>query len=450
MSYVNHDSMALVLTCPRGLEEALAREAGEITGKDALADVARVHLRGSYEDMVRLNLAGRIASRVLTLLAKRHASDERSIYRAARSIPWEELFLPDRSFKIKIESKGSSVRSLNYIALHVKDAVCDRFRDKAGYRPDVDKQDPEVRIQVFLDESNAYFYLDSSGESLFKRGYRLEKDVAPLRENLAAGMLALCGYKGERPFFDPMCGSGTIAIEAAMIAKDLAPGLQRRFAFENWADFDKDVLMRVGKELTARIRQAPVPVFAADVDPRAVDMARRNAQRAGVVDAISWSVGDFRDSPRPCEQGGLLMANPPYGERLGDLEAIRREAAAWGAALKRRYDGWDAALITPDRGLPAMMGLRPARRFPLRNGDFECRLFAFNMYKGSNRKRRDPEAVGGADAGDLGAPADKADKAADKALAAARAAEAGSDGGLEPRRPNSGQCSGQPGGAPKA
>lgn len=386
---LNMSNYSLVLTCPRGLESVLCAEIVAIIGKNAVIGNGFVRLEdASLEDIYRLNLHARTASRVLLQMAKGAYRDEDDIYRVARNVAWFLWFSVKRSFKISIESTGTHLKSLNFAALRVKDAVCDCFREEYNERPSVNKDNPDIKIAVFLDKKSVAIYLDTSGEPLFKRGYRQGQGVAPLRENLAAGLLLLAGFNGEQAFFDPMAGSGTIAIEAALIAKNQAAGFNRHFAFEKWNNFKKDVWQKIHTQAENAIITPKMPILAADNQAVLIKKARQNAQNAGVLDAIEFYTAHFPDD-NPCQiKQGLLLTNPPYGERLGELQHIQSSYFAWSAALKQQFSGWTAGFFTADRELPKIMRLLPKRKIPLYNGKLDCRLFLFDIVSGSNRKQK--------------------------------------------------------------
>ncbi|MDO5686633.1 MAG: THUMP domain-containing protein [Neisseria sp.] len=376
----------LMLACPRGLETVLSDEVRAITGKTALIDKGMVRLpQANREDMYRLNLHVRTASRIVMQLARGAIKTEDDVYRLARAVPWQNHFTPENTIKVHCEGRGARVKSLNFIALKVKDALCDAFRDSDGRRPSVDKAAPDVRIEVFLNDKEAFIYLDTSGEALFKRGYRRETGDAPLRENLAAGLLLLAGYDGSQAFFDPMCGSGTLPIEAALIASRRAPGLQRSFAFEKLKGFDAALWQKIRAAAQAAHITPPAPLYAADRSSVALKHALENARAAGVDDVIRFNRGELSAQHAPTE-AGLLLCNPPYGERLGELDEIRAEYPSWSSCLKQEFAGWTAGFITADTEFPRRLRLAPQRKIPLYNGALECRLYLFEMVAGSNRK----------------------------------------------------------------
>ena len=404
--------LPLFLPCAAGVEAFLAEEVQRTLPKVRVHESrGGVALEGDPLDVMTLNLESRLAQRVLIEVAHGSYRDENDVYELARSVEWAEWVTPRHTLRVDSTAHRSPLRSLNFAALRVKDAVCDLLRDATGERPSVDTRDPDLHIVLHLGEHEATLYVDSSGESLFKRGWREDKGDAPLKETLAAAMLAAAGWRGTAEaggaLHDPCCGSGTIAIEAAQIACGIAPGLKRRFAFERLLPFASDAmraeLQRLRSHAQARIHASAVPIHASDVSFRMVDFARRNAQRAGVEAAITFNGGDALERPAPqlpADLPGTLMINPPYGERIevGGKAArasaedrdtpsdfFPRLAAHWKRAYTQHPAGWTAYVLSPDMKLPGAMRLKASRRVPMWNGPIECRLFRFDLVAGSAR-----------------------------------------------------------------
>ncbi len=373
--------------CPRGLEAKLGVELAALDAGFVAPVDGGVAFSGPLELVYRANLESRLASRVLWQVAHGACRHEDDLYALARKVRWTELFRVDRTLRVDTAATRSPLRSLEFATLKVKDAVCDAFRDDQGARPSVDKQRPDVRVQAFLTEREATLYVDTSGEPLFKRGYRREADAAPLRENLAAGLLALAGWQPPAPFLDPMCGSGTIAIEAALIAAGRAPGLARTFGFQKLAWYDGPTWQRIRQQARDRVRPDPAaaPLYASDRDPGAVRQALRNAAGAGVAAWLQIEASDVLQRIAPAPQGTLL-GNPPYGVRLEGARALEAFYPQLGDALKQHFTGWTAWLMSADLRLPKLIGLKPAARIPLYNGALECRLFRFDMVAGRPRR----------------------------------------------------------------
>lgn len=388
--------------CPRGLEQALADELSALGAGETRTVPGGVECRGTLETAYRINLQARIPSRVLLRLLDRPCRDERSLYQLCRDTRWENWFSARQTIRVDVVAIRSPLKSLNFATLRIKDAIVDRFREQGGTRPSVDTHQPDVRISAFLTAERLQLYLDLSGEPLFKRGWRNHQDrrvSAPLKENLAAGLLALSGWSqavraarqadsppppavGTPPLLDPFCGSGTIVIEAAQILCDCAPGLNRRFGIEALKIHEAPLFLEIKKELRCRadegIARAPRGHLAAsDLDPQAVALARDNLQLAGLpADLIRFDQADAADMRPHQDAAGVIVTNPPYNERVSiPVEQWR----AIGATLRNHFGGWQAFLLTSDRGLPGQLGLRESRKTPLFNGAIECRLFQFSM-----------------------------------------------------------------------
>lgn len=418
---MNH--LTLFLPCAAGVEDLLAHEVNALTGLEGQNLLVRrggVMLRTAWRDAMLLNLHSRLAQRVLVQLSHTQYRSEKDLYRAASEVAWEIWFTPKQSIKIEVTAQHSPLNSLNFAALKIKDAVCDRFRQKAhNIRPDVNTQYPDVRIFAHLTTEDCSLYIDTSGEPLFKRGWREDKGDAPLKETLAAAMIAASGWaEGEAgdgdsdllPLYDPCCGSGTIAIEAAQIACNIPAGNLRRFAFEKYLPFQRHVWDAMKKEAADAVVKPEAGqsalIFGSDVSHRMVDFAQRNAERAGVADVIEFRGGDALQRMSPCTVAGVMLLNPPYGERIGvGGVAGQGEQARFGQRevaqtedggeffsqlathWKHHFSGWSAWVLTPDLKLPSKMRLKESRRVPMWNGPIECRMFRFDMVKGSVRER---------------------------------------------------------------
>jgi putative N6-adenine-specific DNA methylase len=373
--------------CPRGLEALLA---AELTGFGAagIEKVAGgVAFAGTWETCYRANLWSRLASRVLWRVGKFAYRDEADLYAAARALDWPAQFGVERSIRVNVTAQKSPLKSLEFATLRIKDAVCDRFRDARGRRPNVDRAAPDVRVHAFLEADRGALYLDTSGEPLFKRGWRKDASEAPLRENLAAGIVMLTGWKPEEPLLDPMCGAGTLLVEAAAMARGRPPGARRSFGFEKLASFDAALWRRLQEEAARPVASAPrLALYGSDIDARALDAARRNLAAAGVERWVSLERADLLERAAPAP-AGVLVANPPYGERLGSPEQLAAFYPKLGDALKRRFAGWRCFFFTADMRLPKLVRLEPARRVPLYNGALECRLYEFRIVAGSHRRR---------------------------------------------------------------
>jgi len=373
--------------CPRGLETTLADELASFGAREIAAVEGGVGFAGELDLAYRANLESRIASRILWRVDGGEYRNERDIYALVRGVDWTRLFKPGRTLRVDVAATRSPLASLEFATLRIKDAICDRFRDERGVRPSVDKRVPDVRVHAHLTERSATIYLDTSGEPLFKRGYRRDADDAPLRENLAAGLLALAKWAPPQPLLDPMCGGGTIATEAAQIAAERAPGLARTFGFQKLAWYDGPAWQRIRQHAHDRVREAPhaVSIFASDVAAAAVSRTSSTLRAAKVDAFVHVEVANVLTRAAPAPEG-LLLANPPYGVRLADAAQLAPFYPRLGDALKQRFAGWSAGLFTGDLRLAKLIGLKAERRIPLWNGAIECRLFLFRLVEGAMRR----------------------------------------------------------------
>ena len=381
-------------SCPRGLEGVLATELEELGARDIVATAGGVGFTGAFSLCYRVNLESRIASRALWRVFHGRYRTEHDLYQAAYDLPWRDWFSAHRTIKLKVSAQHCPLTSLDYVTLKIKDAVCDRFRAVTGARPSVDTRQPDIRIDAFLDAHHVTLYLDTSGEPLFKRGLREASGEAPLRENLAAGILRLSGWTPEQALLDPMCGGGTILIEAVLLARHIAPGLGRRFAFEKLHNFDS----KTWSDLCEASRAAQIPkaapvIYGSDRDGRALQAARANFDAAGLADAVVLTQADVLDM-KPPAAAGVIVTNPPYGVRSGDPGALAAFYPRLGDVLKRNFAGWRAYIFTADPRLPKLIGLAASRRTPLFNGALECRLFEFKLVRGTMRRPRGAAQAG--------------------------------------------------------
>ena len=378
--------------CPRGLEPLLADELRAIGATDPKAVPGGVQFSGDWALCYRANLESRIATRVLWQVSMGRYRNEEDVYRIAYAPTWAKWFTPDETIRVFVTAHKSPLRSLEFVTLKIKDAVCDHFRTIVGRRPDVNTQTPDIRVHAFLSADTVTLYLDTSGEPLYKRGFKSAAVEAPLKENLAAGILRLTGWKpGEEALCDPMCGSGTFLIEAAQMALDVAPGLGRHFAFERFKHFERDTWLPIRKAADAR-RQAPRPlaIYGSDIIEDQVRKSFVNLRSAGLDGCVELERMDLLDRKAPAANG-VLVANPPYGVRLSDTSELEAFYPKLGDALKANWSGWRAYFFTGDPLLPKGVRLKASKRTPLFNGAIECRLFEYLMVSGSARKPKGGE-----------------------------------------------------------
>jgi putative N6-adenine-specific DNA methylase len=373
--------------CPRGLEAALGEELARLQARDVATVDGGVAFAGRLDLAYHANLESRLASRILWQVGSGSYRDEHDLFALVHAIDWARHFTPSRTIRVDVGATRSPLRSLEFATLRVKDAIVDRFRERAGVRPSVDKRTPDVRVHVHLTADRATVYLDTSGEPLFKRGYRRDTEEAPLRENLAAGLLALAQWTPPEALLDPMCGSGTIAVEAALVAADRAPGLARRFGFQKLAWYDGPAWQRITQAARDRIRapSAQPALFASDLAAAAVGKTQAHLAAAKVDGFVRVERADVLVRAAPAA-AGVIVTNPPYGVRLAEAAQLAAFYPRLGDSLKRHFAGWRAHILTADLRLAKLIGLRPDRRVPLYNGALECRLFAFRLVVGSHRE----------------------------------------------------------------
>lgn len=376
-------------TCPRGLEALLLDELVAVGGTAAEAIPGGVFFEGDWAVCYRANLESRLATRILCHIVKGPYRSEEDIYRLALRQLWPNHFAVTRTLRVSTTAIQCPLKSLDFVTLRVKDAICDRFRADVGERPNIDTHHPDVAVHVFLSAQECTLYLDTSGQPLWQRGFRRASVEAPLKENLAAGILKLTGWTPDQPLIDPMCGSGTFLLEAVQVALGRAPGLDRTFGFERLRQFDALAWANIRAAAEARVRTPDaLSIQGFDQDESAVRATRRNLQAAGFGALVTVDRKDLLDLV-PEGPPGVLLANPPYGERIGEQEALAEFYPQLGTALKRHWAGWQCFFFTGDLRLPKGVGLRPSRKTPLFNGPLECRLYAFPMVAGSARKRAD-------------------------------------------------------------
>lgn len=374
--------------CPRGLETSLATELKCLEATSIEILPGGVAFQGNWLTCYRANLESRIASRILWQVAKNQYRNESDIYDIAYNLPWLDWFEPQLTIKVSLAAIKCPLRSLDFLTLRIKDAICDKFRTICGKRPNIDTASPDIRIHGFLDAQQFTLYLDTSGEALFKRGLRQTQGEAPLRENLAAGILALAGWKPGIPLLDPMCGSGTLLLEAAQIACQIAPGIGRQFAFEKLKLFDIDSWQRLKQTAIKRqYKYAFQSIYGSDLYGNALTNARSNLAIAGLTECVALKQANVLEISAPTETG-MLISNPPYGIRIGDQQTLTKFYPQLGNVLKQRFGGWQAFLLTADPLLAKSIRLTPARRIPLFNGALECRLLEYQLVSGSMRKKK--------------------------------------------------------------
>lgn len=369
----------------RGLEEILASEVRGFGVSDVAITRSGIKFQANLAQIMEVNLQSRIASRVMIELAYGEYHNEADIYDLAYKVSWDKWFSHNETIKVDTSAISSPLNSLSFVNLKVKDAICDKFVAIDNARPDVDKNIPDMRIYNFLTTNTVTIYLDTTGESLFKRGYRGHKLEAPLKENLASGLIKLSSWDHNQTFFDPMCGSGTIVIEAVSMALNMAPGVNRHFAFEKFKNHDKSAykeLKTKAKDLVFRDRK--LDIYARDIDNEAIKILEDNCRNLDILKHINYKRANFLEHEAP-NNSGVLVTNPPYGIRLEEAEVMADMYPLYASHLKKNFSNWNCHFFTADLRMPKLMRLKPSRKIPLYNGALECRLFEFKMVSGSNR-----------------------------------------------------------------
>jgi putative N6-adenine-specific DNA methylase len=372
-------------TCPRGLEPLLVEDLVAAGVAEPKAIPGGVHFSADWPACYSANLHSRIATRILWRVAHGTYAKEDDIYKLALAADWPKWFSVGQTLRVDVTAVKSPLKSLEFITLRIKDAVCDRFRADTGKRPSIDTREPEVRVHGFLTADQCTLYIDTSGAPLYQRGLRQKTVDAPLKENVAAGILRLSGWQPGTPLLDPMCGSGTFLVEAAQMALNIAPGAGRSFGFQRLKNFHLETWKTLlDTAMDAEKPAAPAQIYGSDISPVAVRATLANLDRAGLLPAVSLSSGDLLEIAAPAA-GGIMVANPPYGERLSELDELAAFYPPLGSALKKNFAGWNCYLLTADLRMPKLMRLTPSKKTVLYNGAIECRLFEFKMVAGSNR-----------------------------------------------------------------
>jgi len=393
-------------TCPRGLEALLVEELAGLGAQNLKPTGGGVSFAGDMRLGWRCNLWSRLATRILVQVADGAYVREDDVYRLARTVAWQDWFAVGKTLRVNVTAIKCPLRSLEFVTLRIKDAICDTFRDECGERPNIDTREPDVRVHGFLTENRCTLYLDTSGAPLYQRGLRQKTVSAPLKENLAAGMLKLSGWQPGVSFLDPMCGSGTLLLEAVQLALNIAPGEKREFAFEKFENFIPAVWKRMKEEAAANAMpasdlqkksgNAAWGIYGADLDPVAYRATLANLDRAGWLEAVTLSNTDLLGAQSPAPVG-VMLSNPPYGVRLSEQDELAGFYPELGRVMKQSFAGWNCYLLSADTRLPKLVGLKPSKKTPLFNGDLDCRLYEFKMVSGSNRRERpagDPGQAG--------------------------------------------------------
>lgn len=375
----------LTAKCFSGLEELLAKELTGIGAAEVVPMRRAVRFRGDREMIVRANLWSRTALSILQEVHNFHFTGKDDFYDRMRSVEWDRLFDVERIISVTpVAHRSELFKNTMFLAQLTKDAIVDHFRDKTGKRPSVDTRDAEVRIHVFVNNDHCMVSLDSSGDPLFKRGYRKDGLTAPLNETLAAGLIMLSGWDKESNFIDPMCGSGTFAVEAAMLAADMAPGsLRKTFGFQYWKDFDPGIHSRMLEEAKQRQRPVKAAILASDVNVKGLDVARQNVMNAGFLGPVTVQRNDFFNFTPP-RGGGWMIMNPPYGHRIRQ-DNVGEFYKKIGDTLKQHFQGFRAGIISQELNGIKNVGLKPKIRQKVFNGPLECLFVVYELFSGTHK-----------------------------------------------------------------
>ena len=369
-----------------GLEPVLAKELNQLGADNVQIGRRMVTFTGNKEMMYRANFQLHTAIKILKPIYRFKALSADDVYDAIMKIDWSEYLKPNQTFAVDAVVFSNEFRHSKFVSYKVKDAIVDQFREKTGLRPNISVANPDLQLHIHIAEDQCTLCLDSSGESLHRRGYRQESVEAPLNEVLAAGMILMTGWQGECDFIDPMCGSGTLAIEAALIAHNMAPGLFRKeYAFEKWSDFDADLFDSIYND-DSKEREFRHHIYGYDIDMKAVGTARRNVKAAGLSADITIEQQDFKDFTQPAHKS-IIVTNPPYGERIStpDLMGTYRMI---GERLKHQFIGNDAWILSYREECFEQIGLKPSIKIPLYNGSLECEFRKYQMFDGKMRQFR--------------------------------------------------------------
>lgn len=370
----------------KGLEEVLAQELIELGANDVQLERRAVSFRGDKALLYRANLCLRTAIRILVPIASFKAKDTDALYDQVKALNWSQYMTADQTFAIDATVYSESFRNSRFVTYRVKDAIADYWIDKAHKRPSVSTQIPDILLNVHVANEQVTISLDSSGESLHKRGYRVATTEAPISEVLAAGMLLLAGWKGQSDFYDPMCGSGTLLIEAALIARNIAPGVFRSsFAFEKWSDFDADLWNDIYND-DSNERDFIHHIYGSDASFYAIQQAAKNVKSAGVAKDIELKQIRMEEIKEVHAEGTLVMLNPPYGERLKSNKEMEDLYSAIGTTLKHQFTGSTAWIISSNVEAMKCIGLKPSKKYHLLNGELDCQFNKYELFQG---KRKD-------------------------------------------------------------
>lgn len=368
-------------TVARGLESLAAQELEELGAQSVKPGFCGVAFQGDRKLLYQVNLWARLPFRILLRLAAFPCRDAEDLYRGIQTLPWQDYLTPDFTLAVDATGKTQQLNHSHFTALQVKNAIVDQQRQQFGARSHINTQTPDVRINVHLHRDRCIVSLDSSGSSLHRRGYRPAVGTAPLKESLAAALIRLSGWQPDQAFMDPLCGSGTLPLEACLQGLNIAPGLFRQqFGFQTWPDFDAPLWQSLQAEAREQqLPQLPMPMWGSDRDSDVIEQARLNARNCGIANHIWFEPIDLQDIKPPTDSG-ILLCNPPYGERLGDSQKLGGFYRQLGQVLKQRFKGWTAFVLSGNKALSQSIGLKSSQRTAINNGSIPCQFLKYELY----------------------------------------------------------------------
>ncbi|MBE9167260.1 RNA methyltransferase [Pleurocapsales cyanobacterium LEGE 06147] len=368
-------------TVARGLEVIAAQELARLGAKAVRPDFAGVYFQGDKALLYRVNIWARTIFRVLVPIANIKAYNAQQLYRSVQNINWSEYLQINQTFAVNCTGKNKNLNHTHFTALQIKNAITDRQQKKYRKRSSIEPKNPDLLINAHIDRDRCILSLDSSGSSLHRRGYRPAMGLAPLKETLAAALLEMTGWTPDLPLFDPLCGSGTLPIEAALKALNIAPGLYRqRFGFQTWQDFERDLWQEIVTQAKdSQLSTLAAPIIGSDRDLKVIEQARINASNCGLEKQIKFLQQELSSVEAPAERG-IIICNPPYGQRLGNTKELESLYQLLGDILKQRFRGWTAYILTGNKNLAKKIGLRTSQRLPVYNGSLSCTLLKYELY----------------------------------------------------------------------
>ncbi|BFM39479.1 THUMP domain-containing protein [Synechocystis sp. LKSZ1] len=372
---------AYFATVARGLEPLAVQELTELGAVDVSPAFTGVHFQGDRALLYRVNLWSRLIFRVLVPIAEVKAFNADVLYKSVKKLDWSAYLQPEQTLAVRCTGSNPQLNHSHFTALQIKNAIVDQQRERYGQRSSIELEQPQIVVNAHIDHNRCHLSLDSSGVSLHRRGYRPALGLAPLKETLAAAILRLMAWQPQQPLYDPLCGSGTLLLEAGLQSLRRAPGgFQPQFCFQHWPDFDATLWQALCQEAQAgELEHLPAPIWGSDQDSAVIEQAQANAERCGLGPHLKLWQQDFRQVEAPAGQG-ILFCNPPYGKRIGNTEALGDFYQLLGDTLKQRFKGWTAFILSGNAALTKRIGLRTARRFPLLNGAIPCTLLKYELY----------------------------------------------------------------------